>query len=78
MNSILLAEAVSTININGNQIAAGMVGLGAAFGVAIVAAKAAESIGRNPGAFGNIFTVGLLGMAFVEGLAILAFFVLSK
>ncbi|MCS7063908.1 MAG: ATP synthase F0 subunit C [Methylacidiphilales bacterium] len=78
MNPTLIAEAISQISINGNQIAAGMVGLGAAFGVAMVAAKAAESIGRNPGAFGNIFIVGLLGMAFVEGLAILAFFLLSK
>jgi F-type H+-transporting ATPase subunit c len=74
MNSILLAE----ISINGNQILAGLVGLGAAFGVAIVAAKAAESIGRNPGAFGKVFLIALLGMAFVEGLALLAFFVLSK
>ena len=63
--------------ITGN-IAIGLVGLGAALAVGIAAAKAAESIGRNPGAFGQIFIVSLLGMAFAEGLAILMFFVVTR
>jgi F-type H+-transporting ATPase subunit c len=55
-----------------------LVGLGAALGVGMVASKASEAIGRNPGAFGQIFIVSLLGMAFAEGLAILVFFVVGR
>src|SRR5215510_14104889 len=55
-------------------IAAGL-GLGvAAFGGALgqgrMAAAALDSIGRNPGASGKIFTPMLLGLAFTEALAI--------
>jgi F-type H+-transporting ATPase subunit c len=56
----------------------GLVGLGATIGVGIAAAKASEAIGRNPGAFGKVFTTALIGMALAEGLAILAFFVVSR
>jgi F-type H+-transporting ATPase subunit c len=55
-----------------------LVGLGAAIGVGMVGSKASEAIGRNPGAFGKVFTVALLGMAFAEGLAILTFFVVAR
>ena len=54
-----------------------LVGLGAAIGVGMVGSKASEAIGRNPGAFGKIFMVALLGMAFAEGLAILVYFVVN-
>ena len=63
--------------ISGNLPVA-LVGTAAAIGVGMVGAKASESIGRNPGAFGKIFTVALLGMAFAEGLAILTFFVVAR
>jgi F-type H+-transporting ATPase subunit c len=56
----------------------GLVGLGATLGVGIAAAKASEAIGRNPGAFGKVFTTALIGMALAEGLAILAFFVVAR
>jgi F-type H+-transporting ATPase subunit c len=55
-----------------------LVGLGAAIGVGLVGSKASEAIGRNPGSFGKVFTVALLGMAFAEGLAILTFFVVAR
>lgn len=55
-----------------------LVGLGAAIGVGMVGSKASEAIGRNPGAFGKIFMVALLGMAFAEGLAILVYFVVKQ
>ena len=35
------------------------------------------AIGRNPGAFGKIFTTMLIGMALAEGLAILAWIVIK-
>ena len=68
------APAVHAGGLTGN-IGMGLVGLGAAIGVGLVGSRASEAIGRNPGAFGKIFTLALLGMAFAEGLAILAFFV---
>ncbi len=71
---MLAAEALT---LNGN-IAVALVGLGGALGVGMTAAKASEAIGRNPGAFGKIFLVGIIGMALAEGLAILTFFVVTR
>ncbi len=47
-------------------------GLGAGIGVGLVGLGATQSVGRNPGAFGNILTVAILGMAFAEAIAIYA------
>ena len=58
-------------NVNGS-ITLGLAGAGAAIGVGMVGAKAAEAVGRNPGAFGNILTIGIIGMALAEAIAIYA------
>ncbi len=58
-------------------VAVALVGFGAAIGVGMVGSKAAEAVGRNPGAFGSIFVLALIGMALAEGLAILTFFVVT-
>lgn len=58
--------------------AVGLVGFGAAIGVGLVGSKGAEAVGRNPGAFGLIFVLSLIGMALAEGLAILTFFVVTQ
>jgi F-type H+-transporting ATPase subunit c len=50
----------------------GLAGAGAAIGVGLVGAKAAEAVGRNPTAFGNILTIGIIGMALAEAIAIYA------
>jgi F-type H+-transporting ATPase subunit c len=71
---MMLAE-LSGLN---GSIHIGLVGMGAAIGVGMAAAKAAEAIGRNPGAFGKVFTTALIGMALAEGLAILAYFVVAR
>ena len=68
----MLAEITSL-----GPIAIGLVGLGAAIGVGLAGSKAAEAVGRNPGAFGKVFTTALIAMALAEGLAILAFFVVK-
>lgn len=47
-------------------------GAGAAIGVGMVGAKAAEAVGRNPGAFGNVLTISIIGMALAEAIAIYA------
>ena len=46
--------------------------LGAAIGVGLIGYKAAEAVGRNPGASGKILVQAILGMALAEGLGILA------
>lgn len=45
-------------------------GLGPAFGIGLIGAKAMEAIGRNPEATGKILPAMLLGMAFAEAIAI--------
>jgi len=33
----------------------------------------AQAVGRNPGAFGKILTIGIIGMALAEAIAIYGF-----
>lgn len=56
------------------SIQGGLGCLGAAIGVGLVGFKAAEAVGRNPGAFGKILVQGILGMAFAEAIAFYALF----
>ncbi len=59
--------------ITGNLTSA--VGVGAAaIGVGLTGYKAAEAVGRNPGASGKILVQSILGMALAEGLGVLALF----
>jgi F-type H+-transporting ATPase subunit c len=62
----------------GRGLVAGLSGLGAALGVGLIGSKAAEAVGRNPGAFGNVLTMSIIGMALAEGLGIIAFFAVTK
>ena len=71
MNHLLLAE------ITGN-IASAFGLLGAAIGVGLIGNKAAEAVGRNPGASGKILVQAIIGMALAEGLGILALFLATK
>lgn len=48
--------------------------LGAAIGVGLIGLKAAEAVGRNPGASGKVLVQAIIGMALAEGLGILALF----
>ena len=48
----------------------GMAGLGAGIGVGLVGLGAAQAVGRNPTAFGKILTIGIIGMALAEAIAI--------
>ncbi|MFT5466787.1 MAG: F-type H+-transporting ATPase subunit c [Verrucomicrobiales bacterium] len=47
-------------------------GAGAGIGIGMIGAKAAEAVGRNPTAFGNILTIAIIGMALAEAIAIYA------
>jgi len=59
--------------INGN-IASAFGLLGAAIGVGMIGNKAAEAVGRNPGAATKILVQAIIGMALAEGLGVLALF----
>jgi F-type H+-transporting ATPase subunit c len=59
----------------GPTIALAFAGLGGAIGVGMTGAKAAEAVGRNPGAFGQILTISIIGMALSEAIAIYALIV---
>jgi F-type H+-transporting ATPase subunit c len=69
----ILAQAAAQL---GGSVTLGGAGLGAGIGVGLVGAKAAEAVGRNPGAFGRVLTVAILGMALAEAIAIYALVVI--
>jgi F-type H+-transporting ATPase subunit c len=48
--------------------------LGAAIGVGLVGFKAAEAVGRNPGAATQILVQAIIGMALAEAVAFYALF----
>ena len=56
----------------GAGIAIGLGAIGPAIGIGILAAKAMESLGRNPEAAGPIQTNMILAIAFAEAIAIYA------
>lgn len=53
-------------------LAIGLAAFGAALGQGRMAAAAMESIGRNPNSADRIFTPMIIGLAFIEALAIYA------
>src|SRR5260370_27396945 len=56
------------------KIHVGLAGLGSAIGVGLVGMKASEAVGRNPGAFGKVITLAVLGMALAEAIVFYALF----
>ena len=63
----MLAEMSGNIHV-------GLAGLGSAIGVGLVGMKASEAVGRNPGAFGKVMTLAVLGMALSEAIVFYALF----
>ena len=64
----MLGEIVGNIHV-------ALAGLGAALGLGILGAKAAEATGRNPGAATAILVNAIIFAALAEGVFILALFV---
>lgn len=56
------------------KIHVGLAAVGAGVGVGLVGAKAAEAVGRNPGAQGGILTIGIIFAALAEGLIFISIF----
>ncbi len=70
----ILADAVNQMGSISGSVQGGLGCLGAALGVGLVGMKAVESVGRNPGAFGKIMVMGILGMALAEAVAFYSLF----
>jgi len=64
-------ELAKASNLNGS-FTLGVAGAGAGIGVGLVGFAAAQAVGRNPGAFGQILTISIIGMALAEAIAIYA------
>ena len=69
--TILSTLAEATL---GSGIQGGLGALGAAIGVGLIGMKAAESVGRNPGALPKILVMAILSTAFAEGIVFFALF----
>ncbi|WP_009958346.1 hypothetical protein [Verrucomicrobium spinosum] len=65
------AAPVVASGVNGS-LTLGVAGAGAAVAIGMIGGKAVEAVGRNPGAYGNIMTLGIIGMALAEAIAIYA------
>ena len=65
---------ITTIAEIGGNVTSALGLLGAAIGVGLIGFRAAEAVGRNPGASGKILVQAIIGMALAEGLGILALF----
>jgi F-type H+-transporting ATPase subunit c len=58
----------------GGSIQVALAGLGSAIGIGLVGMKACEAVGRNPGSFGKVMALALLGMALAEAIVFYALF----
>jgi len=66
----MLAEMSGSIHV-------GLCGLGSAIGVGLVGMKASEAVGRNPGAFGKVLVMTIIGMAIAEAVVFYAIFLVK-
>ena len=67
-------EVAHATSIFTSNFAVAFAGLGAAVGVGLTGLGATQAVGRNPGAFGKILTIGIIGMALAEAIAFYALF----
>ncbi len=65
----MLAQVAGKMNFQ-----VGMAALGAAIGVGLIGMKAAEAVGRNPGASTKILVQAILAIAFAEAIVFYAIF----
>ena len=67
----MLAEGIT------GSIHVGLAALGSAVGVGLIGMKAAEAVGRNPGAAGKILTQAIISSALAEGIVFFAIFLVK-
>ena len=68
-----LADAAATSSLNGSFTLA-VAGAGSAIGIGLIGFGATQAVGRNPGAFGNILVISIIGMALAEAVVFYALF----
>lgn len=68
----LIAEAASVAGGITGSFTLGLAGAGAGIGIGLIGFGAVSAVGRNPGAFGKVMTLGIIGMALAEAIAIYA------
>ncbi len=69
----VLAQAAQQTGITGN-LHIGLAALGSAIAVGVIGMKAAEAVGRNPGAATPILVQAILSTALAEGIVFFAIF----
>ena len=67
----MLAELSGSIHV-------GLAAFGAAIGVGLIGMKAAEAVGRNPGASTKILVQAILAIAFAEAIVFYALFLVKS
>jgi len=68
----IIAEAAAAAPGITGSFTLAVAGAASAIGIGMVGAKAVEAVGRNPGAFGKVLTLGIIAMALAEAIAIYA------
>ena len=61
----------------GGNLHVGLAAIGAAFAVGIIGAKAAEAVGRNPGAATSVLVQSILAIAFAEAIVFYTLFLVK-
>lgn len=74
----IFTTILTLLGTQSGNFALGMAGMGAAIGIGLTGFAAAQAVGRNPGAFGKILTIGIIGMALAEAVAIYGFLIALK
>lgn len=69
------ASKLASAGATNGSFTLGVAGAGAGLGIGLIGFGAAQAVGRNPGAFGNILVISIIGMALAEAIAIYAFIV---
>jgi F-type H+-transporting ATPase subunit c len=59
------------------SIHVGLAAVGSALGVGLIGSKAAEAVGRNPGAATPILTQAIIAMALAEGITFFAIYLVK-
>ncbi|HEY8900229.1 MAG TPA: ATP synthase F0 subunit C [Chthoniobacterales bacterium] len=73
------ADQVANLGVTGS-LTFGLSAAGAAIGIGLIGGRAAEAVGRNPGAFGRVLTMAIICMALAEAMGIfgLVFLLIGK
>jgi F-type H+-transporting ATPase subunit c len=72
------AAAPAPVNLSIHALGAGLVVIGAAFGIGRLASSAYESMARQPEVAGNIQTAMIIAAALIEGFTFYALFITSS